>query len=88
MAFYVCLVRSQYDSARKASKVEVEVIIISDDDEKQPAGPKKKRRKKPSYFNKFTTFEQAKRFFEEFMENVGNLLSFSFSFLVFSIVFA
>lgn len=61
--------RSQYDSARKASKVEVEVIIISDDDEKQPSGPKKKRRKKPSYFSKFTTFEQAKRFYEEFMEH-------------------
>jgi hypothetical protein len=50
--------------------VEVEVVIISDDDEKQPAGKtrKKRRKKKPSYFSPSFTFEQAKRFYDEFLE--------------------
>jgi len=62
--------RSRYDSTRKAHKVEVEVVIISDDEDKQPApaGKPQKKRRKPSYFSPSFTFEQAKRFFDDFLE--------------------
>jgi len=48
----------------------VEVVIISDDEDKQPpAGKgKTKRRKKTSYFSPSFTFEQAKRFYDDFLE--------------------
>lgn len=62
--------RARYDSTRAARTVEVEVVIISDDDEKPgPAGGKRrKKRRKPSYFSPSFTFEQAKRFFDDFLE--------------------